>query len=182
MKGYELKIKEIADEKENNDKHIIGKIGGNPTYLPDEYEDIVDYFVMEIYNTEVIKGNEDVIGWQLYQDTEFGGIITEVIEIKKGAQLYKENMVPTRRWINEYLIYCEEKTWEDDIPEDEIWEEQLISMIYGNPGKDIFDECEFSELEYLGIIYEDLCPYCDFSFGNEYIILAKSKDGNIIVL
>lgn len=91
-------------------------------------------------------------------------------------------MVPTRRWINEYLIYCEEKTWEDDIPEDEIWEQQLTSMIYGNPGKEIFDECEFFEAEYVGIIYEDLCPYCDFSFGNEYIILAKSKDGNIIAL
>lgn len=65
----------------------------------------MDYFVIEIYNTEVIKGEEDIIGWQFYQDSVFGGIITQVVEIKKDACRYEKNKVPVRRWIDEYLIY-----------------------------------------------------------------------------
>lgn len=61
-------------------------------------------------------------------------------------------------------------------------EEQMFSMIYGNPGDDVLEECEFSDATYVGIIYEDLCPFSDFSFGNEHIILAKTKDEKMILI
>ena len=36
MNGYKLKVKSIQDTNINSEDHIIGKIGGNPTYLPNE--------------------------------------------------------------------------------------------------------------------------------------------------
>lgn len=181
MNGYELKAKRIVDRNGNKDKNIIGKIGGNPTYLPDNYKEIEDYFLMEIYNNGVVK-NEDVIGWQIYQDMELGGIITEIIEIKRGAKLNEENVIPTRRWIDEYNIYYEEKTWKDYISVEELMGTERKSMIYGNPGEGIFEECELSKVEYVAIIYDDLCPYGDLSFGYEYFIIGMDNDSKLIVL
>lgn len=181
MNGYELEAKIIEDGDEDKNKNIIGKIGGNPTYLPDNYEKTGDYFLMEIYNNGIIK-NEDVIGWQIYQDMDIGGIITEIIEIKRGARLNEENIIPTRRWIDEYYIYYEEKTWKDYIPLDEIIETDQKSMIYGNPGEDILEECKFSNVEYFGIIYDDLCPYDDLRFGYSWFIIGMNEEGKLVVV
>lgn len=165
MKRYILNIEQ---DMQNNTDKIIAKIGGMPTYMPDDADNIIDYYVMEIYNSKIIDGNEDILCWQIYQDSEFGGVITEVIEIKKGAKPYVEGSVPLRRWIKEYNVSYEEG------------EKEYKSMIKGNPGEDIMEECASLGINYLGIIYEDLCPYCDLSFGTEHYVLGL-ENGTLVV-
>lgn len=174
MIGYELILKD--KENINIDNPNVIKIGGKPTYVPSEESD--GYFLMEIYNIDIIGGREDILCWQIYQDTEFGGE-PEVIEITKGAKLYddNENIVKLRRWITEYDVTYIEKNWPDEV---EGFYDDDISQIKGNPGEEITEWCDEVGAEYLGVIYEMFCPYGDFSFGSMWMVIGM-VDGTLVV-
>ena len=171
MKSYVMKVNKV-------DKAKIGvdKIGGNPTYKPTNIPEAGAenwHFLMEIYNKD--ENDSDIICWQFYQG-EFGGPISEVIEIHKGAELYNSEtqMIKKRRWIDEYEISYEKMN--DD------FEKTGVSMFGGNPGEDVLNDCKEEQLEYIGVIYTDLCPYNDLNFGYESVIIGKNKDGKIVVI
>lgn len=175
MKKYIMHVKKIENEVVNLLGEGNDKIGGDPTYLPPEDVDIDGYFLMEIYNNKRISGKENVLCWQFYQE-EFGGPIMDVIEIPIGAKINKDKKIEKRRWIDEYIIEYEEI--EDSIANDE----ECISAIGGTPNEFIKEECEYENVEYVGVIYDDLCPYGDLKLGFDGVIIGKDSEGNLVAI
>lgn len=175
LKKYIMEVEKVNAENENSGKGV-DKIGGLPTHLPPQDRKIYGYYLMQIYNNERISGRQDVLCWQFYQD-EFGGPITDVVEVPVGAKLYEGEQIKKRRWIDEYIIKYYEI--EDNQDSDE---EEFLSSIGGTPDEYTLEECKDMDMEYVGIIYEDLCPYGDLSFGMQCIILAKDKNGSLCAI
>ncbi|MDR5588960.1 hypothetical protein [Clostridium aquiflavi] len=175
MKKYIMSVVKIEDELISDSQIYVDKIGGDPTHLPPEDIDVIGYFVMQIYNNERISGNKDVLCWQFYQD-EFGGPM-DVIDIPRDAKLNTSKQIKKRRWIDEYLIKYEEI--EENIVNEK---EEYISVIGGKPNEFIKEDCENENAQYVGIIYDDLCPYGDLGLGYDYMILAKDSEGSLVVI
>ena len=169
MNGYVLKVKKSEKTIKGTDK-----IGGYPTYMPSnppQAGPTKGHFVMELYNRD--RDDSDIICWQIYQG-EFGGPISDVIEIHKGASLYNEDdaIIEKRRWIDEYeIIY--EKQEDSNVLEG-------ISMIGGDPGEEVLEACKEEGIEYVGVIYTDICPFNDLNLGYESAILGKDKTGKLV--
>lgn len=165
MKEYIIKAK-MAEEP------IVGKdkIGGKPTYQPPNPEKINGFFLMELYNREIDE-DTDIICWQFYQENAWAGDLAEVIEIRKGASAYIDGSVKLRRWINEYELELQEYTSEYDGKE--------VSMIGGNPSKEVLKDCKKHKINYVGTIYKNIIPYDDMGFSLECEIIAKNAKGKL---
>lgn len=90
----------------------------------------------------------------------------DVLEIPVGAKLNTNKQIRKRRWIDEYVINYQE------VEETE----EYISVIGGKPNEFIQDDCESEDLEYVGIIYDDLCPYGDLGLGYYYALIGKDSN------
>lgn len=89
MQQYKINAIQIKNDKIDYSKFAIDKIGGYPTHLPPNDVESYGYFLMQIYNSEIYNGRQDILCWQLYQLTEFGGA-TEIVEVPVGAKLNTE--------------------------------------------------------------------------------------------
>lgn len=96
----------------------------------------------------------------------------DVLEIPVGAKLNTNKQIRKRRWIDEYVINYQE------VEETE----EYISVIGGKPNEFIQDDCESEDLEYVGIIYDDLCPYGDLGLGYDYALIGKDSNGSLVVI
>lgn len=181
MKKYVMSVTKVDNKVIMDKLGDVDKIGGHPTYLPPENTDIFGYFVMELYNKEPIHGREDVLCWQFYQD-EFGGPIVNVIAIPKGAKHNIDKKIPIRRWIDEYIINYEEIEEDESEFDDVAYYENYISAIGGKTDDDILDDCECAEVEYVGIIFDELCPDNDLNLGYMHTIIGLDSDGNLVAI
>lgn len=165
MKEYIIKAT-MAEEP------IVGKdkMGGKPTYQPPNPEKIEGFFLMELYNREIDE-DTDIICWQFYQDDDFAGALEEVIEIRKGATAYIDGSVKLRRWINEYELELQEYTSEYDGKE--------VSMIGGNPSKEVLKDCKKHKINYVGVMYKNIIPYDDTGFVLDSVIIGRNKKGKL---
>ena len=182
MNSYLMTVEKIDEKIGKKIDGNLDKIGGNPTYMPPDLEEVNDeYYFMEIFNTERIGGKEDILCWQFYQDMEFGGIISKVVAIPLGSELYSENIIKKRRWLDEYYIHYKDI---EIYNEEDTYVSMLggIPMDEGKPDEYILQECEDRNLRYTGIIFEDLCPYNDLNFGSQFYILGMDEEGNLVAI
>lgn len=193
MKGYLMTVEKIDEETSKKISGNFDKIGGNPTYMPPDLKEVeLDYFFMEIYNTEKIGGKKDILCWQFYQDMDMGGIISNVVPIPVGSELYSGDAIKKRRWLDEYRIHYQEvdieKHFKEESEKNPTEADSFVSMLRGVPLEDdgkpdesFIQECEYCGLKYMGIILEDLCPYNDLNFGNLYHVIGMDEEGNLKV-
>lgn len=159
-----IKVGEASDTPIKN----RDKIGGYPTYLPDEIPEGDSYggnFCMEIYNHGF--ANPDIICWQLYSMKLCSGVFSHIIEIHKGAKLYDEssNLIKKRRWLHEFpLIFepCEPKKLDE-----------TMSRLGGKVPKLAKNAFKRKNITYLGVITEKITP------EKELYISGYNEDGII---
>ncbi len=168
MQDYVIKIGGASETPIKN----TDKIGGFPTYMPEKIPTPTGtsgHFLMEIYNHGFV--NEDIICWQFYQG-EFGGPISEVVEIKKGAALYddKSKLVKKRRWIHEYPILLE--------PCESVDAQEGTSRIGGTVPQVAIKDLKKKKIQYLGIILEEFCPDKELNSGFD-IVIGFDKNGKM---
>lgn len=145
------------------------KIGGYPTYLPDEVAELDDsdsYFLMEIYNHGF--ADPDIICWQFYCMEMSAAMIKQVREIRKGAKPYDDSskLIRKRRWLHEFpliLESCDVKKLDED-----------QSRIGGKVPKKAKNAFKRKQIAYLGVIEEKLVP------DKELNITYYDDDGCIV--
>lgn len=157
-----LKVGDASDTPIRN----RDKIGGFPTYLPDEIPEADEYsghFMMEIYNHGY--ADPDIVCWQLYA-MEFSAYISHVIEIRKGAKLYDESskLIKRRRWLHEFPLIFE--------PADPKKLDGTVSAIGGKIPKSAKNTFKRKKITYLGNVAETIIP-------NKELNIAYGDDGVI---
>ena len=169
MNTYIIRVGAASDTPLKN----CDKIGGFPTYMPPKVPVVNSasgHFLMEIYNHGF--ADEDIICWQIYQG-EKGGTVSDVIEIRKGAQLYDENskLLRKRRWLNEYPIILE--ACEEDQADEN------ISRIGGAIPKVAVKDLKRKKIVYFATLVKDLCPNDELGAGESDIVLGFDKNGKL---
>lgn len=160
-----IKVGEASDTPIRN----RDKIGGYPTYLPDEIPEADDYggnFFMEIYNHGFT--DPDIICWQIYSGDMSSGVFSHVIEIHKGAKLYDDSskLIRKRRWLHEFpLIFepCDPKNLDE-----------TMSRIGGKVPQLAKNALKRKKITYLGVITEKITP------EKEIYISGYNEDGIIV--
>lgn len=171
---YIIKIGEPSDVPIRN----RDKIGGFPTYMPDHIPKVSKhsgYFLMEIYNHGF--ADSDILCWQIYSAETTAALISDVIEISKGALLYDESskLIKKRRWLREYPISlekCDPKLIDDK-----------TSAIGGKVPKKVKYAFKRKNITYLGTIRGLSVPNKEFEIDAMYSevdegILAMGFDGS----
>lgn len=168
MQDYIMSLGEASENPIKN----RDKIGGFPTYLPESIPKpsrIGGHFLMELYNHGF--GDEDIICWQFYQG-EFGGPISEVIAIKKGALMYddRSKLIWKRRWIHERPIQIE--------PCEPERANESVSRIGGTISNEISKELKKKKIKYFGTILENFCSNNELNSGFD-IVIGFDKNGKM---
>ena len=153
------------------------KIGGFPTYLPDEIpvaDGNIGYFLMEIYNHGY--ADPEIICWQLYCMETSAVQISHVVEIRNGAKLYDDSskLIKKRRWLHEFPLILE--------PCDPKKIDETISAIGGKVPKLAKNAFKRKQITYLGAIRDSLVPDNELNIDPDWIIaMGFDKDGKLHV-
>ena len=158
-----LKVGEASDTPIKNQD----KIGGYPTYLPDEIPEADSYgghFMMELYNHGY--ADPDIICWQIYT-AECATNISHIIEIRKGAKIYDDSskLIRKRRWLHEFPLILE--------PADPKKLDGTVSAIGGKVPKLAKNAFKRKKITYLGVITEVITPNMElyfYAYSNEGIM------------
>ncbi len=169
MQTYKIRVGEASAEPIKN----TDKVGGLPTYLPNEIPkpDLYGgHFVIELYN-HGFDEDEDIICWQFYQG-EFGSDISHVIEIRKGSPLYDDSskLIEKRRWIHEYPLILEPCEAEEA--------GENISRIGGVVAKEMAAFMKRKKIRYVAVIKGNICPNNEFNSIYDTII-GFDKNGKM---
>ncbi|MBR3058266.1 MAG: hypothetical protein IKG93_09920 [Clostridiales bacterium] len=156
-----LKVGEASDTPIKNQD----KIGGYPTYLPDEIPEADSYgghFMMELYNHGY--ADPDIICWQIYTG-ECATINPCIVEIRKGAKLYdvSSKLIRKRRWLHEFPLIFESA--------DPKKLDGTVSAIGGKVPKLAKNAFKRKKITYLGVITEVITP------NKELYLYAYSNEG-----
>ena len=174
-----IKVGEASDTPIKN----RDKIGGFPTYLPDEIPEAdhnVGYFLMEIYNHGY--ADPEIICWQVYSAKFSANQISHVIEVRKGAELYDESskLIRKRRWLHEFPLIlepCDPKQINED-----------TSAIGGKVPKLAKNAFKRKQITYLGTIRGRSIPNNEFeiyTYADEdsgILAMGFDKDGKLCVV
>lgn len=174
-----IKVGEASDTPIKN----RDKIGGYPTYLPDEIPEATENggnFLMELYNHGF--ADPEIICWQVYCARFSANQITHVIEIRKGAKLYDDSskLIRKRRWLREFpLIFepCDPKQINED-----------TSAIGGKVPKMAKNAFKRKQITYLGTILGKSVPNDEFNIytytevDSGILAMGFDKDGKLCVV